>query len=123
MSKRIAITCPDHLYKVLSGLSAFQQVPMSRVIVELLEEAYPALLTVHDSLNEIRLQGMAADSVRLEAYNRVMDNMASTLDDMVSGMKTEFDNVRQPPHSNTGATISQVTDIKRNTPKPGKAKK
>lgn len=123
MTKRIAISCPDHIYSVLSGLSAFQGRPKSRVVVELLEEAYPALLLVHDSLNELRLRSMAADGVRFDAYSKVVDDMNDAFNGLLSDMQNELSGVRSAPSSNTGATISQLTDIKRKRVSPDKHKK
>ena len=61
MSKRISISCPDHVYKLLSGLSELQSRPMSKIVVELLEASYPALNSVYHMLIRLEAEKRRAD--------------------------------------------------------------
>ena len=53
-SKRVPLSLSPQLYEIISDLSELQNKPMSRVIVELLEEMQPVLLSVRDGLQEVK---------------------------------------------------------------------
>ena len=52
-SKRIPISLKPELYAVISDLADLQKKPMSRIVVELLEELHPVLTAVRDGLKEV----------------------------------------------------------------------
>ena len=53
-SKRVPLSLSPQLYEIISDLSELQNKPMSRVIVELLEEMEPVLSSVRDGLQEVK---------------------------------------------------------------------
>ena len=53
-SKRVPLSLSPQLYEIISDLSELQNKPMSRVIVELLEEMQPVLSSVRDGLQEVK---------------------------------------------------------------------
>lgn len=53
-SKRVPLSLSPQLYELISDLSELQNKPMSRVIVELLEEMQPLLSSVRDGLQEVK---------------------------------------------------------------------
>jgi hypothetical protein len=53
-SKRVPLSLSPQLYEIISELSELQNKPMSRVIVELLEEMQPVLSSVRDGLQEVK---------------------------------------------------------------------
>lgn len=53
-SKRVPLSLSPQLYEIISDLSELQNKPMSRVIVELLEEMQPVLSSVRDGLREVK---------------------------------------------------------------------
>lgn len=53
-SKRIPISLKPELYAVISDLSELQKKPMSRVVVDLMEEMQPILIAVRDGLKEVQ---------------------------------------------------------------------
>lgn len=55
-SKRISISLSPELHSVISDLSQLQNKPMSRVVVELLDELTPLLSNVRDGLMEVQKQ-------------------------------------------------------------------
>lgn len=54
ISKRVPLSLSPQLYEIISDLSELQNKPMSRVIVELLEEMQPVLSSVRDGLQEVK---------------------------------------------------------------------
>jgi predicted DNA-binding protein len=52
-SKRISISLNPEVYSVISDLANLQNKPMSRIVVELLEEMNPVLSAVRDGLKEV----------------------------------------------------------------------
>ena len=52
-SKRISISLNPEVYSVISDLADLQNKPMSRIVVELLEEMHPVLEGVRDGLKEV----------------------------------------------------------------------
>ena len=53
-SKRISISLNLDLYAVISDLADLQNKPMSRVVVELMEEMHPVLSQLRDGINELK---------------------------------------------------------------------
>lgn len=53
-SKRISISLNPELYSVILDISELQKKPMSRVVVELMEEMQPLLTAVRDGLKEVQ---------------------------------------------------------------------
>ena len=53
-SKRISISLNPDLYAVISDLADFQNKPMSRVVVELMEEMHPVLSQLRDGIKEVK---------------------------------------------------------------------
>ena len=43
MTKRLSISCPDELYQLLKGLADLQGLPVSRLVVDMLVLASPAM--------------------------------------------------------------------------------
>lgn len=108
MSKRIAISCPDHIYKLLSGLSELQSRPMSKVVVELLEASYPALNSVYHTLIRLEAEKRRADHSMTSGVDSIMTEFSTTIDSLIGEVQLELSGVT-PPYSNTGATSSQNT--------------
>lgn len=113
MSKRIAISCPDHIYKLLSGLSELQSRPMSKVVVELLEASYPALNSVYHTLIRLEAEKRRADNSITSGVDSIMTEFSGSINALIGEVQLELSGIT-PPHSNTGATYSQET---RQTPK------
>ena len=69
-SKRIALSAPPELNKILEDLSELQGIPKTKVILSLLEEMQPQLIAFRDALKAVKegrnpnkiLAGMFADS-------------------------------------------------------------
>ena len=53
-SKRISISLNPDLYAVISDLADLHHKPMSRVVVELLEEMHPVLSQLRDGIREVK---------------------------------------------------------------------
>lgn len=53
-SKRIPISLKPELYAVISDLADLQNKPMSRVVVELMEEMHPVLSRLRDGIKEVK---------------------------------------------------------------------
>lgn len=53
-SKRISISLNPDLYAVISDLAELQNKPMSRVVVELMEEMHPVLSQLRDGIREVK---------------------------------------------------------------------
>ena len=53
-SKRISISLNPDLYAVISDLADLQNKPMSRVVVELMEEMHPVLSQLRDGSREVK---------------------------------------------------------------------
>ena len=106
MSKRIAISCPDHIYKLLSGLSELQSRPMSKIVVELLEASYPALNSVYMTLVRLDAEKRRADSSVASNVGSIMSDFSDSVNAIVGGVQLELGTL-SPPYGNTGATCSQ----------------
>lgn len=69
-SKRIALSVPPELHKIIEELSELQSIPKTKVILSLLEEIQPQLEALRDALKAVKegrnpnkiLAGMFADS-------------------------------------------------------------
>ena len=108
MSKRIAISCPDHVYKLLSGLSELQSRPMSKIVVELLEAAHPALNSVYHTLVRLEAEKRRADRSVTSGVDSIMTEFSGVINELIGEVQLELSGIT-PPHSNTGATYSQNT--------------
>jgi hypothetical protein len=53
-SKRISISLNPDLYAVISDLADLQNKPMSRVVVELMQEMHPVLSQLRDGIKEVK---------------------------------------------------------------------
>lgn len=53
-SKRISISLNPDLYAVISDLADLQNKPMSRIVVELMEEMHPVLSQLRDGIKEVK---------------------------------------------------------------------
>ena len=53
-SKRISISLNPDLYALISDLADLQNKPMSRVVVELMEEMHPVLSQLRDGIKEVK---------------------------------------------------------------------
>ena len=53
-SKRISISLNPDLHALISDLAELQNKPMSRVVVELLEEMHPVLSQLRDGIREVK---------------------------------------------------------------------
>ena len=53
-SKRISISLNPDLYAVISDLADLQNKPMSRVVIELMEEMHPVLSQLRDGIKEVK---------------------------------------------------------------------
>ena len=53
-SKRISISLNPDLYAVISDLADLQNKPMSRVVVELMEEMHTVLSQLRDGIKEVK---------------------------------------------------------------------
>lgn len=53
-SKRISISLNPEVYSVISDLSELQNKPMSRIVVELMEEMHPVLSQLRDGIKELK---------------------------------------------------------------------
>ena len=71
-SKRISISLNPDLYAVISDLADLQNKPMSRVVVELMEEMHPVLSQLRDGIKEVK-ESNNKDEV-LKRYWMVLSN-------------------------------------------------
>ena len=108
MSKRISISCPDHIYKLLSGLAELQSRPMSKIVVELLEASYPALNSVYHTLIRLEAEKRRADDSVASNVQTIMGDFSESIHDLIGEVQLELGGIA-PPYSNTGATSSQKT--------------
>lgn len=108
MTKRISISCPEHVYKLLSGLSELQDRPMSKIVVELLEASYPALNSVYHTLIRLEAEKRRAGRSMASDVDSIMAEFSGTVNALIGEVQLELGGMT-PPHSNTGATHSQNT--------------
>lgn len=115
MSKRIAISCPDHIHALLSSMSEIQERPMSRIVVELLEHAYPALKVVNDALVVANAERIKADNVGNDALKGTFFELKHEFTSLVDEIEQHFSKGEErgaPERVITGATNLQVIDFK-----------
>lgn len=108
MSKRISISCPDHVYKLLSGLAELQSRPMSKIVVELLEASYPALNSVYHTLIRLEAEKRRADGSMASNVQTIMGDFSESINGLIGEVQLELGGI-SPPYGNTGATSSQKT--------------
>lgn len=53
-SKRVPLSLKPELYALISELAELQNKPMSKVVVELLEEMSPVLVQIRDGIKEVK---------------------------------------------------------------------
>lgn len=115
MSKRIAISCPDHIHSLLASMSEIQHRPMSRIVVELLEHAYPALKVVNDALVVANAERIKADNVGNDALKGTFFELKHEFASLVDEIEEHFSGGQKrdaPERVITGATNLQVIDFK-----------
>lgn len=61
-SKRVPLSLKPELYALISELAELQNKPMSKVVVELLEEMSPVLVQIRDGIKEVK-QSNSKDEV------------------------------------------------------------
>lgn len=93
MSTRIAISCPDHVYKLLSALSELQSRPMSKVVVELLEAAYPALSQTHQLMLRLRAEQSRAQESLPSAVDSIMTEFRDSMRDLLVDAQTDLEGI------------------------------
>jgi hypothetical protein len=72
-SKRVPLSLSPELYEIIFDLSELQNKPMSRVIVELLEEMQPVLSNIRDGLQEIKNSNDPQSVLKRLGQDLVMD--------------------------------------------------
>lgn len=81
---------------------------MSKVVVELLEAAYPALNHTYMMLLRLSNEKARASSSMASNVESIMGDFSTAMDQLIGEAQLELGTL-QPPHSNTGATLSQKT--------------
>ena len=72
-SKRISISLNPELYAVVSQLADLQNKPMSRIVVELIEEMHPTLVEITNALKEIKTSTNPNEVVKRFGQSAVID--------------------------------------------------
>ena len=72
-SKRIPISLKPELYAVISDLAEIQNKPMSKVVVELLEEMQPILESMASAMAEVKKSNDPTSVVKQFGQNAIMD--------------------------------------------------
>ena len=72
-SKRISISLNPDLYAVISDLAELQNKPMSRVVVELIEEMHPILESMATAMSEVKKSNDPIAVLRKFGQNSIMD--------------------------------------------------
>lgn len=72
-SKRISISLNPELYSVISDIADLQNKPMSRLVVELLQEMQPVLANVRDALSEVKKSNDPIAVARKFGQSSLMD--------------------------------------------------
>lgn len=75
-SKRISISLNPELYSVISDLSDLQNKPMSRVVVELMEEMEPVLVQLRNGLEDIKKTSDKSEAIKRLGSNLLIDGVA-----------------------------------------------
>lgn len=74
-SKRISISLNPELHSVISDLSDLQNKPMSRIVVELLDELTPLLSNLRDGLVEVQKTNDPKALLRRMGNDFVLDGL------------------------------------------------
>ena len=72
-SKRISISLNPELYAVVSQLAELQNKPMSRVVVELMEEMHPILSSMASAMAEVKKSNDPTAVLKQFGQNTIMD--------------------------------------------------
>lgn len=72
-SKRISISLKPEVHNLISELAELQNKPMSRIVVELIEEMYPMLSEVTKALKEIKTATDPNEVVKRFGQTAVID--------------------------------------------------
>ena len=72
-SKRISISLNPELYAVVSQLADLQSKPMSRVVVELMEEMHPILASMASAMAEVKKSNDPTAVLKQFGQNAIMD--------------------------------------------------
>ena len=72
-SKRISISLNPEVYSVISDLADFQNKPMSRIVVELLEEMQPILESMASAMAEVKKSNDPIAVLKKFGQNSIMD--------------------------------------------------
>ena len=72
-SKRISISLNPDLYAVISDLADLQNKPMSRVVVELMEEIHPILSNMASAMAEVKKSNNPTAVLKQFGQNAIMD--------------------------------------------------
>ena len=91
MSTRIAISCPDHVYKLLSGLAELQSRPMSKVVVELLVASYPALSHTYQLMLRLRAEQARAEQSLPSGVDSIMTDFRDSMRDLIAEAQTDLE--------------------------------
>jgi hypothetical protein len=72
-SKRISISLNPELYAVVSQLADLQNKPMSRVVVELMEEMHPILASMASAMAEVKKSNDPTAVLKQFVQNSIME--------------------------------------------------
>ena len=72
-SKRISISLNPELYSIVSDLAELQNKPMSRVVVELMEEMQPILASMASAMAEVKKSNDPTAVLKQFGQNAIMD--------------------------------------------------
>jgi hypothetical protein len=72
-SKRVPLSLKPELYAVISDLAEIQNKPMSKVVVELLEEMQPILESMASAMVEVKKSNDPTDVLKKILQNAIMD--------------------------------------------------
>ena len=72
-SKRIPISLKPELYSVISSLAEIQNKPMSKVVVELLEEMHPILENMASAMLEVKKSNDPTSVLKKFGQDAIMD--------------------------------------------------
>lgn len=85
-SKRIPISLKPDLYSIIFELSELQNKPMSKVVVELLEELEPMLVNLRDGLQELKKSTDKSSVLKALGQDMIVD-ASSKLGDISKEVK------------------------------------
>ena len=86
-SKRISISLNPDLYAVISDLADLQNKPMSRVVVELMEEIHPILSNMASAMAEVKNQNDPTAVLKQFGQDVIMD-----ANELLGGFSQEIKN-------------------------------